>query len=142
MVSVSVETPGQTEARLKQVIRLSEFKVYVEPFAFVEHTEFPNSIDVKSLALVRDDEMWSELRPRQAGDNEAFAIFSFHFPTELDNSGFVGWLASHLKARFGTGLFVVCGQNSARGGIFDYWGCPWELADAVIDELKQLRLIA
>jgi hypothetical protein len=33
---------------------------------------------------------------------------------------------------------VICGQNSKDGGIFDYWGCPWSLKDAVYDEIKTL----
>lgn len=44
----------------------------------------------------------------------------------------------HLKTQFGTGVFVVCGQNSADGGIFDYWGCPWSLRDEVINAVQQL----
>lgn len=55
-----------------------------------------------------------------------------------DNSGFVGWLASHLKQKLGTGVFVTCGQNSNRGGIFDYWGCPAELGPSAIEEVKKL----
>ena len=62
-----------------------------------------------------------------------------HFDPALDNSGFVGWLASHLKAVLGTGVFVVCGQNGARGGIFDYWGCPIRVADAVFGEVRALN---
>ncbi|MBA3339895.1 MAG: hypothetical protein H0T54_09185, partial [Geodermatophilaceae bacterium] len=64
---------------------------------------------------------------------------SFHFPYGLDNSGFVGWLGSVLKHELGTGVFVVCGQNSRRGGIYDYWGCPAQLrheAARVIEELR------
>jgi hypothetical protein len=30
---------------------------------------------------------------------------------KVDNSGFVGWLASHLKAAIGTGVLVVCGKT-------------------------------
>ena len=67
------------------------------------------------------------------------AGFSFHFRSGLDNSGFVGWLATRLKARLGTGVFVVCGQNSARGGIFDYWGFPTDLRHDAIMLLAELR---
>ncbi len=67
-----------------------------------------------------------------------FAIWRFHFPQGADNSGFVGWLATHLKTRIGTGVFVICGQNSNDGGIFDYWGCPWELRDSVLSEVRAL----
>lgn len=60
-------------------------------------------------------------------------------PPNADNSGFVGWLATHLKTQLGTGVFVVCGSNHERGGIYDYWGCPADLLDQatqVIDELR------
>ncbi len=45
------------------------------------------------------------------------------------NSGFVGWLACWLKRELGTGVVVVCGQNSRRGGVYDYWGCPAHLCE-------------
>jgi hypothetical protein len=51
---------------------------------------------------------------------------------------FVGWLANHLKDKFGTGVFVTCGQNSSRNGIFDYWGCPINLKEQIIQEIKKL----
>ena len=67
-----------------------------------------------------------------------FKIFSFHFKDCADNSGFVGWLASHLKTELGTGVFVTCGQNIKRGGIYDYWGCPIEISEDVVSEIKKL----
>ncbi|WP_366869013.1 DUF6196 family protein [uncultured Tateyamaria sp.] len=33
--------------------------------------------------------------------------------------------------RFGTGVLVMCGQDSSAGGIFGYWGCPWQVRDAI-----------
>jgi hypothetical protein len=60
-------------------------------------------------------------------------------PAGMDNSGFVGWLATEFKRRLGTGVFVVCGQNRDRGGIYDYWGCPVQVraqAAQVLDELR------
>ena len=63
---------------------------------------------------MRDDKVWSQLVPCADQERELYTVFRFHFPNGLDNSGFVGWLASHLKARLGTGVFVICGQNSAR----------------------------
>jgi hypothetical protein len=69
---------------------------------------------------------------------ERFGLVSFHFPAGLDNSGFVGWLATELKSRLGTGLFVVCGSNRHRGGIYDYWGCPVELLGEVVATIRSL----
>lgn len=58
-----------------------------------------------------------------------------HFPDGIDNSGFVGWLAGRIESKTGSSIFVVCGQNSDQGGIYDYWGCPVEAADAVLSEV-------
>ena len=44
-----------------------------------------------------------------------------------------------LKRELGTGVLVVCGQNSARGGIFDYWGVPLGLRRDVARILDRLR---
>jgi hypothetical protein len=138
---ISHETPAQTQARLRQVIAGAALIVHEGTYRFeevdVEH--FPSASIGEALAFVRDEQVWSALVPRRHQEGEAFALFSFHFPPGLDNSGFVGWLASHLKATVGTGVFVICGQNSARGGIFDYWGAPVAVAEQVLNEVKRLR---
>jgi hypothetical protein len=143
-VYISQETPTQTQARLRKVIAEAELIVYDQPYVFVEVSveRFPSHHIADALAFVRDSHVWSALVPQrqqQQQEAEAFSLFSFHFPSNLDNSGFVGWLASHLKASVGTGVFVVCGQNSTRGGIFDYWGAPLSVADRVLQEVKVLR---
>ena len=140
MVDISHETPEAIEARLRRVIRQSRLVTYDEPHAFEEFplSEFTSRASSNALALVRDDAVWSQLVPAGADAAEPFALWRFHFPAGADNSGFVGWLANHLKSRFGTGVFVVCGQNSGDGGIFDYWGCPWSLRDGVIAEIRSL----
>ena len=101
--------------------------------------DFASAAREDALALVRDNEVWSQLVPSSESSGEIFAVFSFHFDDCTDNSGFVGWLATHLKTKLGTGVFVTCGQNANRGGIFDYWGCPMELAEEVIREINELR---
>lgn len=128
---ISRETPEQTENRLLKVIANAEFTVLEGAYAFDEFStaDLPYRIKADALALVRDDEMWSQLVPSQDTSKELFFIFNFHFLEGLDNSGFVGWLATYLKENLGTGVFVICGQNSNRGGIFDYWGCPFQLGD-------------
>lgn len=139
---ISQETPAQTQARLRNVIAKAELLVYDEPYVFEEVSleRFPSHHIADALAFVRDSQVWSALVPRRQQQHlEAFSLFSFHFAPNLDNSGFVGWLASHLKASVGTGVFVVCGQNSARGGIFDYWGAPLSVADVVLEEVRLLR---
>ena len=138
---VSNETPEQTNARLLKVIASSELEVFEGMYAFEEFPldAFDKRASREALALVRDGEVWSQLLPSDDEAQERFGVFGFHFEPGLDNSGFVGWLASHMKRKLGTGLFVVCGQNSRRGGIFDYWGCPAELKDEVLAELHALR---
>ncbi|WP_144872060.1 DUF6196 family protein [Hyella patelloides] len=140
MVEISHETAAQTEDRLLKVIAQSEFKIFAESYVFEEFTinNFSNLARQDALALVRDHEVWSQLIPSNDATKEQFKIFSFHFDDCADNSGFVGWLASHLKTKLGTGVFVTCGQNLQRGGIFDYWGCPLEISDNVIDEIEKL----
>lgn len=138
---ISHETPAQTNARLRTVITEAKLRVYDQPYVFEEVSvdRFPSHYIADALAFVRDSHVWSALVPQREAQQEAFSLFSFHFPPNLDNSGFVGWLASHLKASVGTGVFVVCGQNSTRGGIFDYWGAPLSVADQVLKEVRLLR---
>lgn len=69
---------------------------------------------------------------------ELLVLKSTYVFEEFPVQGFVGWLASHLKQRLGTGVFVVCGQNSTRGGIFDYWGSPYELGCDFVKEVEYL----
>ena len=140
MVEISQETPDKTETRLLKVIARSKFKIFAESYAFEEFPldRFSQLARQDALALIRDDEVWSQLIPCIDSNQELFKIFSFHFEDCADNSGFVGWLASHLKTELGTGVFVTCGQNLKRGGIYDYWGCPLEISDKVISEIELL----
>lgn len=140
MVDISLEDDEATDARLRMVTRLASLHVYPDAYSYAEFPLERFTIHARpdALALVRDDELWSQLVP--AGDDAAqrFKIFRFHFPPGIDNSGFVGWLASHLKRRFGTGVVVICGQNSRSGGIYDYWGCPSEIGQEVTQEVMLL----
>ena len=138
---ISQESPEQTHERLVRVLAESQFVVYDSPFAFVESdvSKFPTELLPKALAFVRDEDVWSALVPSENPEHEKFLVFGFHFTPGLDNSGFVGWLATHLKSKIGTGVMVVCGQNSSRGGIFDYWGAPVSVANEVIAEIHRLR---
>ena len=140
MVSVSIESEDEVEQRLLQVIKLAELKVYDGVYVFEEFglDDFPNAVSASALALVRDDETWSQLVPAGEEAGEAFGLFRFHFPQGIDNSGFVGWLASRLKREFGTGVFVTCGQNNCRGGVYDYWGVPLAVASAAIVAVREL----
>ena len=138
---ISHETPTQTEARLRKVLAGADWHVCPGLFAFREFpaTAFPNEQVKDALAFVRDEQVWSVLLPCADPAAELLTVFSFHFAPGLDNSGFVGWLASGLKATLGTGVLVVCGHNRARGGVFDYWGVPASLGEAALAEVKRLR---
>ena len=140
-MNVSLESPEQATRRLRRVLATAQLQVLPGMYAFVEYpaTALPAHEAPQALAFVRDDGGWSVLRPVQAGAAEPLAIFSFHFQPGLDNSGFVGWLASHLKATLGSGVLVVCGQNTARGGIFDYWGVPAAVGATVVAEVRRLQ---
>ncbi|MPV85989.1 DUF6196 family protein [Ostreibacterium oceani] len=140
MVQISHETTEQTENRLRKVISETDFKVYAGAYAFEEFplAKFNDKVNQNALCLIRDEEVWSQLIPSDDQSKELFQIFSFHFDECKDNSGFIGWLANHLKARLGTGLFVTCGQNTNRDGIFDYWGCPLALGDKAVAEVQKL----
>lgn len=95
----------------------------------------------EAVALIRDKDVWSVLKPADAMAVEQFGLFSFHFENGVDNSGFVGWLATRLKQQLGTGVFVVCGQNTSRGGIFDYWGVPVAMTQQAKDVINQIKAI-
>ncbi|UNO43117.1 DUF6196 family protein [Streptomyces sp. MST-110588] len=143
MVDVSKETPDVTEQRLRQVLAIAELKVHDGTWCYEETPlHAPPTLTPRTLAVVRDEDSWSALVPYTddgPADRERFGLFSFHFPSGVDNSGFVGWLATHLKHRLGTGVFVVCGSNRDRGGIYDYWGCPAHLLPDAVATVKSLR---
>lgn len=141
MVDVSIETPEETATRLRKVIGAADLVIQQGAWHFVEYPSGrPPELTGEELAVVHDEDSWSTLVP--AGDNaavERFGVFSFHFPSRVDNSGFVGWLASHLKQQLGTGVFVVCGSNARRGGIYDHWGCPETQLSRVVQVVQELR---
>jgi hypothetical protein len=141
---INRESEAERDARLRQVIASADFVVYDQPYGFVESlvSRVPPAVRTDAVAIVRDDDVWSQLVPLaqiRADGPEPCALFRFQFPSGVDNSGFVGWLASRLKRELGTGVFVVCGHNSERGGIFDYWGCPLALRQKVQRVIHTLR---
>lgn len=145
LVHVSQETPDETHHRLLQVIASADWQVEPALYRFETFAaaDFERSADLTALALVRDGEVWSQLVPTQdPTDPEAFKIISFHFDPGLDNSGFVGWLASLIKEKVGTGVVVICGRNDLKGGIYDYWGLPLSCAQAVKALIMDLQATA
>jgi len=137
---ISKETGEQIQLRLLKVLAQAEIKIYEEDYAFEEFSREDFTLKARSeaLALLRDGEVWSQLVPSEDLTKERFKIIRFYFKEALDNSGFIGWLASHLKHKIGTGVFVICGQNRGHGGIYDYWGYPLDAAESVIEEIQNL----
>lgn len=139
MVSISHETQQETRARLRRVLAEAAFEVLPGHWAYHEHPGGPvPQPSADALALVRDEESWSVLGPAQGDEAEVFGVFAFHFPAAADNSGFVGWLASELKDQLGTGVAVLCGYNSAQGGIYDYWLVPARLLGEAVAHVQDL----
>ena len=135
------------DARLLKVIAQARFEVLEGFYAFQRlaqgHPPWPTA-----LACVRDGESWSELVPATDHENAngSYKVVSFHFAEELSASGFVGWLASHLKRSIGTGVIVICGHDARGGpglwkaaqGVFDYWGVPAAVGPEAIAEIRSL----
>lgn len=136
---ISNESQEEAEKRLQLVLTSSQFKVFEGAYYFKETSVENFKFEPNALAMVKDHKVWSYLVPSESNITENFKIFSFHFKDDLDNSGFVGWLGSNIKNKLGSGLFVICGQNSSNGGIFDYWGCPIEIAEDVLKYIDDLR---
>jgi hypothetical protein len=93
----------------------------------------------EALAAVRGDVVPSQMVPVEGEDDGSVRFAVFHFQAGVDNSGFVGWLASRIKAETGNGVFVTCGNNIAAGGIFDYTDCPESMREAVFGVVCRLR---
>jgi hypothetical protein len=142
-MDVSREGPAETDARLRRVVAEAALDTFPGAWWFDELplAAFPARVRPDAVALVRDRDCWSQLVPVRPEDApaERVRLWCFHFPAGLDNSGFVGWLASRIKRETGSGVMVVCGHNSARGGIYDYWGCPESAADGVLAVVGALR---
>ncbi len=122
MVTVSTEVSAQTEARLRGVFRRSSVDWLPRLWAFVEREDASSRDDW--IAEIRDDGHLSALCPATGTAAERFGVFRVVLPRDEDDSGFVGWLASRVKAATGSGMFVICGHDQERGGVFDYYGVP------------------
>jgi hypothetical protein len=136
MVSISRERAVQSEGRLRRVLRAAEVVHLDGDWSF---RRFEGEAPAGALATVRDTDGWCALVPGSADGAERYALTRITFSAVVENSGFVGWLATTVKRRVGSGVFVVCGDNPARGGIFDYWGYPIEIAGAVREVIDDLR---
>jgi uncharacterized protein DUF6196 len=146
-VPMQSETQEQAEARLLKVIANAQFQIFEGAYTF-EELSSGHGPKQDALACVRDGDRWNQLVPASAASSSdaLFKMFSFHFKEDLEASGFVGWLASHLKRTVGAGVIVICGKDrresaglfKASRGVFDYWGCPARMGSAVIAEIQSL----
>jgi hypothetical protein len=137
MVSISHERPVESQRRLRSVLRAAQLVHLPGSWCF---QRIGSQLPADALATVRDEDGWCALVPATADAAEQFGVTLTTFAPQIDNSGYVGWLATTIKQRLGSGVFVICGDNPRRGGIFDYLGYPLDIADAVhalIDELGQ-----
>jgi hypothetical protein len=136
VVSISHECPVESERRLLAVLRAAEVVHLEGSWSFRRDLD---GAPPEAIATVRDDAGWCVLAPATSDPGERFGVTLTTFPTGVDNSGFVGWLATTIKRRLGSGVFVVCGDNPGRGGIFDYLGYPIQIANEVRGLIDDLR---
>lgn len=138
-MQISQETTEKSDFRLRRIIDAADLRWEPGEWFFHEfrHAQLATQLRPDALALARDGDGWSQLVPVGIDDVpiERMSVWSFHFPEGADNSGFIGWLATHIKRATGSGVLVVCGYNSQRGGVFDYWACP------IAAEAKVRRLL-
>ena len=139
MVHVRRESPKEIHTRLRSVLARAQVERLPGAWCFAESRAEATTLDPRALALIRDGAVVSQVVPtRVPASAERFAVFAIHFPAHEDNSGFVGWLATELKAALGTGVAVVCGSNQERGGVYDYWLLPEALGDAALEIVGRL----
>ena len=131
---VSHESAAATEERLLSVARRAEVSHLDGGWRF----EAADGLRDDAIAMVRDADGWCALVPAVDDADDVAAISLITFPVDVDNSGWVGWLASLLKQELGTGVFIVCGDNPERGGIYDYLGYPLAMANSVRATLGRL----
>jgi Family of unknown function (DUF6196) len=135
MVSISQERPVESERRLRAVLRAAELQHLEGTWCFKRIT---GDAPAGAIATVRDVDGWCALVPTNEDATERFALTLTTFSPRIENSGYVGWIATAVKQRLGSGVFVVCSDNPERGGIFDYLGYPAKIANSVralLDEL-------
>ncbi|WP_289501123.1 DUF6196 family protein [Gloeocapsopsis sp. IPPAS B-1203] len=76
MVQISRETYEQTEQRLLMVLAQSDFKIHERSYSFEEFPSAEFSIKAKqdALAIIRDNEVWSQHIYSGAASKELFKV--------------------------------------------------------------------
>lgn len=141
MLYVSRETPEATDERLSGVLARSTVTWLPDAYRFEEVPPGGRmGVADPALAWIRNGATWSRLVPTDPrAVDQPYGLLQVRFPDGVDNSGFVGWLAGHLKRALGTGVFVICGYDRKDGGIYDYTAFPWKLSESVRREVEALR---
>jgi hypothetical protein len=143
---VTTESSEQMEARLLRVIAHSRFEVLTDDYIWQPMTgnQPPSG---NAITCVRDGDIWHEFvsaSPTSSG--QRYRVVSFHFKEGIDASGFVAWLACHLKRSAGTGSVVICGKDKRDSaelfqtsqGVFDYWCCSVAAGDRFVSVIRSL----
>ena len=82
------KTSRDAERRLLRVTTQARVRFYPRTYAFLESplASFPAASDPQALALVRHDDVWSQLVAGQDAAEELFGLFRCHFPSGMDDS--------------------------------------------------------
>lgn len=103
MVNISEETVEQIETRLRSVICRARIQVLEGAWSFFE-TQFdqPPTLTPETVAVVRDADSWSALRPNDDSDDasrERFGVLSFTpLPVKTTAGSWGGWRQSSSVA--------------------------------------------
>jgi hypothetical protein len=140
------ETPEQMQARLLAVISRSRFEVLPGDYVWAPMS-LGHAPAREAIACVRDGDAWNQFVPASSGAAaQRYRVVSFHFKEGTNASGFVAWLAAHLKRSAGTGSVVICGKDrrdtpelfQTSLGVFDYWCCPVAAGEKFVVVMRSL----
>lgn len=139
------ETAEEMEWRLLDVISRARCEVLADDYVWATMVsgEAPRP---EAIACVRDGNTWSQFVPSSGTTAAPYRVVSFHFAEGTNASGFVAWLAAHIKRSAGTGSVVICGKDrrdtpalfQTSLGVFDYWCCPVDAGDRFVAVIRAL----
>ena len=140
---VSAETAEQTDARLRRVMAMATLDVDDRSWWFEELARSRTSSVGRGRMPSR-----SSATPT-AGASSSRSARPTHRPSDSGSGPSIPERGGQQRLRRlarhphqarnpGGGVFVVCGQNSRRGGIYDHWGCPEAVADQVLETIHAL----
>jgi hypothetical protein len=140
------ETVEQMEGRLLGVISQSRFELLPDDYVWAP-MNLGHAPAREAIACVRDGDTWSQFIPASStASSQRYRVVSFYFKEGTNASGFVAWLAAHLKRSAGTGSVVICGKDRRDSpelfqtslGVFDYWCCPVAAGDKFVAVVRSL----